>query len=166
MSINTQRINLFFDGFDQFIQRDVPNIVAETATEHYHERFLPQHKDWNGQKWAPYGMYAKKKRPEPTRGSLLYRRGWLQQSIKPSHISPTRVTISAGGGRVPYARVHNEGFRGLVRPYQHPNLFGKGPHTVRSHFRYTPQRQFMGHNPILTRTIQTRLISAYKNRRS
>ena len=95
-----RKIDQMADNWRQY----APNIVAETATEYYKERF--RDKGWDGTPWPEV------KRPNP-RGSLMVRSGALQSTIRPSMITQNEVVISAGNPRVPYARIHNEG--GIVR---------------------------------------------------
>lgn len=160
------KVDLWFDRFDQRFEA-VPGIVAETAVEYYKERFIQ--KNWEGVPWAPY----KNKKREPTKGSLMMRTNNLFSSIRPSFVTAARVVVSAGSGKVGYARVHNEGLRvrGIqyVRPYTHPNLLGKGRKQVQGHARKVdfkmPKRQFIGVGDILNLRIRSRIskhISANK----
>jgi phage gpG-like protein len=163
MSGNSDKINLWFDVFDQRFSA-TPGIIAETAVEHFKERFIQ--KNWEGVPWTPY----KNKKREPSKGSLMMRTNNLFSSVRPSRVSPERVTISAGSSRISYARIHNEGglVRGIqyVRPYTHPNLLGKGRRQVRGHARkmnFTiPKRQFMGRSAALNDRILSRLRSHFK----
>lgn len=142
----------------------MPRIIAEGATEFFKERLIE--KNWEGVPYAPY------KGKEPSRGSLMMRSpGGLFSTIHPSEESPDKVTISAGGAKVPYARVHNEGqrVRGLayVRPYTHNNLFGKGKRAqIKAHVRKfdfkMPKRQFIGHSNRLNARLRMRIINELK----
>ena len=82
------------------IRERVPQIIAETATEYFKQRFTD--KEWEGEPWP------ETKRPNP-RGSLMIRSGALVSTIRPSLVTASEVRISAGGPRVPYAQIHNEG---------------------------------------------------------
>ena len=93
---------------------DAAQIVAETATEYYKERF--REKAFDGNPWAP----AKVPRRN---GSLLIDSGNLLGSIRPAYVGRDKVVISAGNDKVDYAQVHNEGFTGQV--------------TVSAHVRHT-----------------------------
>lgn len=56
------------------VQKVVPNVIAETATEYYKERF--ETKEWDGRQWEPA------KNP-PDSGSLMQRTDNLKSTIKP-----------------------------------------------------------------------------------
>lgn len=164
MSNNTDRINLWFDQFDaKFVA--IPDIVAETAVEHFKERLIQ--KNWEGVPWAPY----KNPKREPAKGSLMMRTNNLFSSIRPSTVLPSEVVISAGSPKVPYARVHNEGLRirgvQYVRPYTHPNLLGKGRTQVQGHARRVdfrmPRRQFIGVSAMLNNRILERIKAHYNS---
>lgn len=127
-----------------------PDIVADTATEYFKERFTE--KSYDGNPWTPA------KKPKRT-GSLLVNSGALVNSIRPSYIGRDKVTISAGDLKVDYARVHNEGFQGevVVNPFRRVRN-GK-VEDVRAHTRNVniPKRQFMGHADELAKKIHSRL---------
>lgn len=159
-----QQINAWFNKFGQLFSTDVPRIIAETATEYYKNRFLPQNQDWDKRKWQtpkqPY--FANKKRGK---GRILFASGKLEESIRPSVVRAERVRISAGSTKAPYARIHNEGLTvkgtAKVRAFTNRNFMGKGkPVKIRQHtraFNYTmPRRQFMGHSKYLNHEIFTR----------
>ena len=92
--------NFFETLRTDYLHTRVPNIVAESATEFFKQRFTS--KEWEGTAWpsARYPVAA---------GSLMLRSGALVNSIRPSMVGPGKVVVSAGGGKVPYARIHNEG---------------------------------------------------------
>src|SRR5690554_1550143 len=123
MSNFDRQLQALFDKVEQK-QNMIPQLVAETATEHFQNALIQ--KQWNGNPYPPY----KNKAREPTRGSLMQRDLNLFRSIKPSMVTAERVVISAGGSRAPYARVHNEGLRVRtvqnVRGYHNNNFMGKG----------------------------------------
>ncbi|WP_425628855.1 phage virion morphogenesis protein [Cellulophaga lytica] len=164
---NKQNIDAFFNGFNAHFETIVPNVIAETATEFFKDRFKFQ--SWDGVPWQPLSTkYAAKK--TKGRGRILTQSSALRNSIKPSIVSTSRVVISAGGSKVPYARVHNEGLqvKGIrsVRSYTNRNFMGKGkPVQIRAHKRAVnyvmPRRQFMGYSPILNRDIKQRLQLAW-----
>lgn len=149
------------------ILKTAPHIIAETATEYYKERFST--KEWAGNPWAP----TKEHNP---RGSLMVRSGALVSSIRPSVVSEKEVRISAGGPKVPYAKIHNEG--GVIN---HPGgtaytMIKKGEvlmpvwvsakkareskkkyPVTKPHEIPMPQRQFMGNSPRLNKVIIDRI---------
>ena len=169
---NEQKINTFFAQFDAQFNAMVPQIIAETATEYFKERFKA--KNWDGVPWPIYNVKGAKNRKEPSRGSLMLRSLNLFSSIVPSMVTANRVVISAGGSRAPYARVHNEGLRvrGIrnVRPFTNTNFMGKGRRVqIKGHTRKVdftmPRRQYMGHSPYLNNEIRERLIAAWNARK-
>lgn len=101
----------FLQRFKQKAQHVVPNLVAETAVEYFMDRFKT--KEWDGQPWPQTKRFIKN-------GDLLRRGGHLMKSIKPAMVTPQRVRISAGNGKVPYARIHNEG--GVLHPNVTPQM--------------------------------------------
>ena len=120
-------------------------IVAETATEYYKERF--KEKAFDGNPWAPAKV------PRRNSGNLL-------NSIRPAYIGRDKVVISAGNDKVGYAQVHNEGFTGSVVVPAHVRRTRKyGDVNVKEHTRQAniPQRQFMGESDELANQIHERL---------
>ena len=96
-----KEIDDFFNKLtDQFLRDRVPDIIAETATAYFKERFTT--KEWDGKPWAETKKPVK-------RGTLMVRSGDLVNSIKPSLITPEKIVISGGSDKVKYARAHNEG---------------------------------------------------------
>lgn len=159
------KLNEFFNTLDTSITKHFPSMVAETATEHFKDSF--KSKSWDGAPWQPY----KNKAREPRRGSLMMRSNNLFNSIRPSEVTPVKVTISAGNARVQYARIHNEG--GLVsgtrqiKPYTNRNFMGKGKNVViKAHSRTVnyimPSRRFMGKSQPLLDTIKNRFKTSFK----
>lgn len=140
----------YFRELPDKIMDVTPDIVADTATEYFKEKFTE--KSYDGNPWAPA------KKPKRT-GSLLVNSGALVNSIRPSYIGRDKVTISAGDLKVDYARVHNEGFQGevVVNPFRRVRN-GK-VEDVRAHTRSVniPKRQFMGHASDLAKKIHNRL---------
>ena len=164
-----QQLNDWFAKFEHQMETAVPNIVAETATEFFQDKFKTE--EWDGQPWKPLGAkYAGKK--TRGKGTILTRTGKMRNSIRPSEVNANKVVISAGSAQVPYAKAHNEGMRirgiSYVKPYTHPNLLGKGRRQVQGHTRKydwrMPQRQFMGGSKFLNEAIITRLSKAFNNR--
>lgn len=140
----------YFEELPDRIMDAVPDVVADTATEYFKERFTE--KAYDGKTWEPA------KRPKNA-GSLLVKSGALLNSIRPAYIGRDKVTISAGDLKVDYARVHNEGFQGQVsvKPFQRTR--NGLVEEVRAHNRNVniPQRQFMGHADELAQKIHDRL---------
>ena len=165
--MNEQKLNAWFANFEHRFDKQVPDIIAETATEYFKERFI--RKNWDNTPWRGY----KNKKYEPSRGSLMMRSNLLFQSVRPAVVEPGRVRISAGSSKVPYARVHNEGLRvravQYVRPHKNNNFMGRQKRVnIKGHSRKIdfkmPRRQFMGHSAILNREIIKRLRTAFKSK--
>lgn len=162
-----KKLNDWFSKFEHSMEVGVPNVVAETATEFFKERFHKE--EWDRKPWPALNPeYAKNK--TRGKGRILTRTGMLQASIRPAEVSAVRVVISAGNSKVPYARVHNEGLRikgvAKVRAYTNGNFMGKGkPKKIKAHTRnYDLQfkrRQFMGHSKYLNQAIIDRLTKAF-----
>lgn len=160
-------LNSWFAQFEHRFETTVPNIVAETATEYFKDRFRTQ--EWDGKPWQALSpAYAAKK--ARGRNRILTRTGALLNSIRPSEVNQNRVVISAGNVKVPYARAHNEGLRitGVrnVKSYTNRNFMGKGkPVKIKAHKRQVnyqmPRRQFMGHSVHLNRLLIDRLTRAF-----
>ncbi|MEG1464784.1 MAG: phage virion morphogenesis protein [Mucinivorans sp.] len=143
------------------VRRVAPVIIAQTAVEHYKERFTK--KEWDGVQWVAA-------KDPPSYGSLMVRSGALMSTIRPKVISDNEVIISAGGAKVPYARIHNQG--GVI---QHPGgtasrkidnrfvwvannkIAGQDLPRTKAHKITIPQRQFMGYSKILNKKILERL---------
>lgn len=151
------------------VKRYAPGIIAETATEHYKERF--RKKDWEGVPWTDL------KHPNP-KGSLMVRSGSLLSTIRPTLVTDREVRIGAGNAKVPYARIHNEGgtikqtptakqkrFFWAMEHKSNPVVPGK-EHKAGGWAKMAtknqlviniPKRQFMGNSAALNKKINARL---------
>lgn len=156
-------IDSFIKALDQRIKKIVPNVVAETATEFFKERFRT--KEWDGSPWAPAKRMVKK-------GSLMVQSSKLVNSIRPSLVTSERVRISAGNAKVPYAQIHNEGGE-IMHPggtaylptkdkrftwVSNRKAAGKNLPRTRPHRIKIPRRKFMGHSDRLNRRIYDRIV--------
>lgn len=104
-------IDSYIKSLTDKIRKQVPRMVAETATEYFKERFST--KEWDGTPWPQTKRVVR-------RGSLLVRSSKLVNSIRPTVVTASRVRIGAGNAKVPYAKVHNEG--GTVHPTVTPAM--------------------------------------------
>lgn len=104
-------IDTYFKSLSDRIRKQIPHVVAETATEYFKERFSA--KEWDGTPWPQTKRVVR-------RGSLLVRSSKLVNSIRPTVVTANRVRIGAGNAKVPYAQVHNEG--GTVHPTVTPAM--------------------------------------------
>lgn len=163
-----RNIDEFMASLNQKVKQVVPKVVAETATEYYKERFRT--KEWDGKPWIQTKRFVK-------RGSLMVRTSSLVNSIRPSLVTHTKVRISAGNSKVPYAQVHNEG--GIVRPqvtrkmrkwawakhYETKDPMYKAIALTRKNRLNIkiPRRQFMGHSQRLNAKIQQRIMGLMRD---
>lgn len=104
-------IDSYFKSLSEKIRKQVPNVVAETATEYFKQRFST--KEWDGTPWPQTKKVVR-------RGSLLVRSSKLVNSIRPTAVTSTVVRLGAGNSKVPYAQVHNEG--GVTHPKVTPAM--------------------------------------------
>lgn len=149
--MNFNDLSNYLTSLPDQILDEASQIVAETATEYYKERF--KEKTFDGNLWAD----AKVPRRN---GSLLINSGNLLNSIRPAYIGRDKVVISAGNDKVGYAQVHNEGYSGSVIVPAHVRRTRKyGDVNVKEHTRQAniPQRQFMGESDELATKIHERL---------
>jgi phage gpG-like protein len=135
---------------------------------------------WLGYSLEPWRQRSSKAKRNNGR-AILVDTGRLRRSIRITSISTGSVTV---GTDVPYARAHNEGFRGTVNVKAHTrNKYGKektgsgkftkkgvermktvqkisGTGQVKAHTRKVnlPKRQFLGlDSPYLQKQLQRRL---------
>lgn len=95
--------------------RQLPSIIATEAVNFSKERFLAQNwidnttEPWKRRKGSKWG----KKSEKPGR-AILVRSGRLKRGVRKISVSANVVII---GNDVPYARAHNDGFRGEVKQH-------------------------------------------------
>lgn len=154
-----------------------PGMLGNTAVNFFLDRF--RYQNWLGNATEPWAQRRSRKGRNAGR-AILVQSGRLRRSIRITRISGLQVAI---GTDVPYAKAHNEGFRGTVsvRGYAR-NRFstekvGSGKFTkkgkermktvkrisgsieVKAHTRRVKieRRQFMGDSPVLDRLLQRQL---------
>lgn len=147
----------YFDTLSENLLDDVPDIIAETATEHFKDRFTE--KQFDGSPWAPAKI------PKRT-GSLLVESGNLVNSIRPAYVGRDKVVITAGNDKVQYAQAHNEGYKGPVTIPAHTRRTKTGIANVKQHSRTLnlPQRQFMGKANELLQLLYDRITNAIQQK--
>lgn len=165
----------YFASIPEQLFSQVPDIVAETATEYFKESFTLKEFDKN--------PWAKAKKAKST-GSLLVESGNLVNSIRAAVVTRERVVISAGNDKVGYAQAHNEGYSGPVaipahsrktnpRSVEVPEYTRKNGVTVKAHTWNLPggdqqvkahtinqhivKRKFMGKSDELAEMIRERI---------
>lgn len=133
--------------------RGIPQVVATEAVNFSKERFVAQNwVDFNTQPWAK----RKRRRggKQRNRGAVLVSSGRLKRSIRKILVTTDMVVI---GSDVPYAQIHNDGFRGCetVKAHKRKDKSGRKK-DVRSHTRNMnmPRRRFLGESSVLTKRIE------------
>jgi len=88
----------------------LPNEISAIAVKFSKDRFRDQ--AWLDKTRQPWKQRARNREGKRRSQTLLVDKGRLKRSIRKISVSPTRVVI---GTDVPYAQVHNDGFKGAVR---------------------------------------------------
>lgn len=132
--------------------RDLPAIIGEEAVGFYLNSF--EQEAWSGnhqQPWKKRKDPTKWGKPDETDRALLVKTGKLKRSIRVTRILNDKVFVGAGGPDVPYAKVHNTGFRGVVkqevRPFTRRLKNGKSAKVKgfnRTIHQNIPRRQYIG----------------------
>ena len=135
----------------------LPRRAATLAVNFSKQRFRDQNwVDNTTQPWAKRKQgWVKESRKRQGR-AVLVDTGRLRRSIRTVHVDNDSATI---GTDVPYARVHNDGFRGRITQNvrTHTRTVRKKAVRVKAHERTRrvniPRRRFIGASPILERQI-------------
>lgn len=145
--------------------RKLPPLIGEEAVNFSLDNFEKQgFQGENFQGWPKRKNPTKWGKKDETDRALLVKTGKLRRSIRVSKIAEDKVSITAGGADVPYARAHNEGFHGQVQQnvrehYRRTRKLGQVK--VKAHQRTInqniPRRQFIGESQILNDRI-TKLV--------
>lgn len=163
------QLNRFFQNQSKFFGKEIPAIISKTSVEYYKESF--RNKAFDGKQWP-----ALSKRYKPKRGSMMIRSSKLMNSIRDSETTASRVVISAGNSKIPYAKIHNEG--GTIQRAARSELFIRNRNKASNRFRKgtksgrgltfkasqvtIPRRQFMGYAFELNERIIRRIVAAAK----
>ena len=163
------QLNQFFQKQSRFFGKEIPAIIGKTSVEYYKEAF--RKKGFDGKPWP-----ALSKRYKPKRGSMMIRSSKLRNSIKETERTDSKVVISAGNSKIPYARIHNEG--GVIQRAARSELFIRNRNKANNRFRKgtkagrglsfkasqirIPQRQYMGYAFELNERIIRRIVAAAK----
>lgn len=162
----------------------IPEKVATVAVNFFKRRFIDQNwLDTYTKPWKPRKEDRNRKRNLRRYRGILTKTGRLRRSIRKIKVTPDYIII---GTDVPYARAHNEGFRGTVEVKEHTRQRtkkvkeqyrtragrertrtrktideSKPAVTVKRHRRKMnlPQRQFMGQSSYLNRLMERTIIS-------
>lgn len=143
----------------------LPRRAATVAVNFSKERFRAGNwVDHTTEPWKPRKETTWKK-PERKGRAILVKSGRLRRSIRIESVTAERAVLATD---VPYARAHNEGFKGSVEQEvkQHERRKPRSRTervTVKSHKRTIkqniPKRQFIGTSAVLERQLQ-RMINA------
>lgn len=116
------------------------------------ERFVRQNwVDANTEPWKKRKPRKRTKRVE--KGATLVRSARLKRSIRKLHVSREVITV---GTDVPYAKIHNQGFRGTVNVKAHTRTRDGKKVNVNGFTRRinVPKRQFIGESAVLKKRIE------------
>lgn len=133
--------------------RGIPQLVATEAVNFSKERFVQQ--NWVDATTEPWRKRKVKRRSKTReRGAVLVSSGRLKRSIRKVLVASDMVII---GSDVPYAQIHNDGFRGRETVKAHKRKSRKGRSTeVKSFTRSMnmPRRRFIGQSAVLNTRIE------------
>ncbi|MCP1997287.1 phage virion morphogenesis protein [Flavobacterium sp. HSC-61S13] len=133
--------------------RTLPAIIGEEVVNFSLLSFEQEAWSGNNQEvWPKRKNPNKWGKPDETDRALLVKSGKLKRSIRVTRIVNNTVWVGAGGVDIPYARVHNYGFRGRVdqnvREHTRTNKKTGGKINVKAFERVInqniPKRQFIG----------------------
>lgn len=159
--------------------RVLPGIAATVAVNFFKERFVQQ--NWIDARTQPW----KKRKSEKDRGrAVLVKTARLKRDVQKIYVGDTYAIVGTTRLTAPYAKAHNEGFKGTVTVNAHRrNRYKKvketyitkkgnqrtrtskqvdqvtGPIQVGTHRRKMniPQRRFMGPSPVLDNRIERQI---------
>lgn len=156
-----------------------PGMLGNIAVNFFLDRF--RYQNWLGATTEPWQQRRRNKGRNAGR-AILVQSGRLRRSIRITRIQGLTTYI---GSDVPYARAHNEGFKGVVRVPAHTrNKYTKekvgsgkysksgkermktvkkvsGSSNVMEYWRRMnlPRRQFMGSSPVLAQQLSRKLMA-------
>lgn len=135
------------ENFGQ-VKKSLPPVLARIAVEHFKESFENEgFTDRSLIKWE-------KRDPDPDPGrAILMKSGELRDATHASKETFREIVIS---NDKPYAKRHNEGFRGIeyVRPHHRKTKYGKQQVRGFSRRVEVKQRQFMGYSQVMDDDIE------------
>lgn len=162
----TREFIMYLDRFAE-LHEQLPDKVGALAVRFFKKRFEEQ-------AWVDIITEPWKEREgntDPGRG-ILVKSGRTKRSIRKIFANREEVML---GTDVPYAQVHNEGFRGTVQVKAHTRRRTgrtgrtrstdeqQGEISVSAHSRRVnyPRRQFMGQSAVLNRDIERFITAEY-----
>jgi len=157
----TAEFNALVESLKQLVTT-LPDSIAVVAVNFSMDRFRAQNwVDHTTHPWKPRNPKPAwgKKRERPGR-AILVKSGRLRRSVRIVSVSPNQIVI---GSDVPYARIHNDGFRGKIEQNvrEHSRRVKRGNKektvVVSAHKRQLninmPQRRFMGASATLEQKL-------------
>ena len=155
--------------------RELPAVVGEAAVNFTIENFERQAFLGNtAENWQKRKNPTKWGKTDDTDRDLLIKTVKLKRSIRISRLVENAVYIQAGGADVPYAKAHNEGFRGAVNQTVKPHIrkLKDGRNIGVDEFQRTiqqniPARKYFGHeseSPYLRAKIRREVLAHFRNR--
>jgi phage gpG-like protein len=156
----------------------LPNKAATVAVNFSKRRFVEQ--NWVGNTTQPWKKRKNTRSKRDASRAILVKSARLKRDVHKIVVTPQYAIIGTSQLTGAYARVHNEGFRGLVTikefkrsHYSHvkekyttrsgrersrtrKTVVDGMKTTVRTHVRKMniPKRQFLGNSPVLDRDIE------------
>lgn len=154
--------------------RELPPIIGNEAVNFSLETF-------DKQAWPGNSTEVWPKRKNPTKWGkadgghpLLQKTMKLKRSIRVTRIEEDKVWIGAGGADIPYARAHNEGFKGYISQKVKPFSYTRNGKKVdikagfeRTILQNIPQRRFIGgekDSPYLKTRVRRVAIAHFRNK--
>lgn len=119
-----------------------------------------KNQSWEGRRWKP------RKNNKSTKPILIGRTRKLINSVRTSGRSASLQRI-VWASYVPYAKIHNEGFDGIIRVKAQSKLSKLGAkYRVKAHTKHIvmPKRQFMGVGPTLRARLIKKCEQVFKGR--
>jgi len=165
------------------LKQSYPRIAGREAVLFFKKRF--DERNWVSDRSEPWKLRKDKGKKNKGRG-LLVKTGALRRSIRVTRASGTMVWV---GTDIPYARAHNQGYRGNVSVKEHKrNKFttkevGIGTYLIKSKKENTrkvselksegkveahtrkmnlPKRQFIGESRYLLKNLERLILSEIK----
>ncbi len=122
----------------------LPNGVATVAVNFFKERFRAQNWiDDRTEPWKPRSTkehWSRKRAERSSRRAVLVKTGRLRRSIRKISANENEIVI---GTDVPYAQIHNDGYRGVIEQ------------NVKAHTRHLTKLGVTGRKELKTRTKLT-----------
>lgn len=163
----------------------LPAIAATVAVNFSKQRFVQQ--NWVGNTTVPWKQRQAATRLKSRGRAILVKTARLKRDVKKIYANASRALVGTTRLTVPYAKAHNEGFKGTVTVKKHTRRrfkrvreqytdrkgkqrnrtskqvdAGKGLITVGTHTKKInlPQRKYLGASPVMDKQIERALTAA------